>query len=93
MPPTAFADLVEATLDDPLLLTELEELLRLKRAASEAEYGPRLVRLHAFIEAELARAQAAPVLPKPKGDVQRLDAYLRDSVMRYDGQSREASDA
>lgn len=83
MPPTAFATLVDATLDDPLLLAELDELLRLKRDACEADYGPRRVLLHAFIEGELARAANAPALPRPRGDVHLLDVYLRDTVHRF----------
>ncbi|MNJ52050.1 putative nucleotidyltransferase [compost metagenome] len=83
MPPTAFAQLVEATLHDPLLLADLDELLRVKRIASEADYGPRRVLLHQFIESELARGGAAPALPRPHGDVKLLDDYLRDTVRRF----------
>ena len=39
-PPMPFEDLL-VTLDDPALLAEIDELLQLKRAATEATHGPR----------------------------------------------------
>lgn len=86
MPPTAFAELLEQTLNEPALLAEIDDLLRLKRQASEADYGPRRVLLHHFIDSELARAESLAALPRPEGDVRQLDEYLRESVLRYAGE-------
>ncbi|KQQ67798.1 nucleotidyltransferase [Pseudomonas sp. Leaf127] len=79
-PPMTFEALL-GTLDDPLLLAEIDELLALKRNADEASYGPRRPRLHAFINAELQRE--VPALPRTRQDSGLLDMYLRDTVARY----------
>lgn len=77
-----FAELL-STVDDPLLLDEVSELLVLKRSADEAAYGPRRPALHAFIAAELERS--VPTLPRTRGDSALLDRYLRDTVACYAG--------
>ncbi|SHM91895.1 hypothetical protein SAMN05216593_104337 [Pseudomonas asturiensis] len=79
-PPMTFAELL-STVDDPLLLDEVSELLVLKRSADEAAYGPRRPALHAFIAAELDRS--VPALPRARGDSALLDRYLRDTVACY----------
>ncbi|MEE4673392.1 nucleotidyltransferase domain-containing protein [Pseudomonas alliivorans] len=81
-PPMTFADLL-STVDDPLLLDEVAELLVLKRRANEAAYGPRRSALHAFITAELERS--VPVLPRTHVDSGLLDQYLRETVANYTG--------
>ncbi|MNR36733.1 putative nucleotidyltransferase [compost metagenome] len=83
MPPTAFADLLAGTLSEPQMLAEIDELLRIKRQAVEADYGPRRVLLQQFIDSELLRAETSPTLPRLRGDTQLLDDYLRDTVRRY----------
>ncbi|WP_010222863.1 nucleotidyltransferase domain-containing protein [Pseudomonas donghuensis] len=83
MPPTAFADLLAGTLSEPQMLAETDELLRIKRQAVEADYGPRRMLLHSFIDSELRRAETSPTLPRLRGDTQLLDDYLRDTVRRY----------
>ena len=79
-PPMTFADLL-STVDDPLLLAEVAELLVLKRNADEAAYGPRRPALHAFIATELARE--APPLARNREDTALLDHYLRETVRHY----------
>ncbi|GAB7533385.1 nucleotidyltransferase domain-containing protein [Pseudomonas sp. 3A(2025)] len=79
-PPMTF-DALLATLDDPPLLAEIDELLALKRNADEATYGPRRPLLHAFINAELDRE--VPSLPRTCEDSALLNQYLRDTVAQY----------
>lgn len=75
-----FADLL-STVDDRALLSEVDELLALKRNADESAYGPRRPALHRFIAAELERE--TPTLPRTQADSRRLDRYLRDAVGLY----------
>ncbi|WP_026145135.1 nucleotidyltransferase domain-containing protein [Pseudomonas asplenii] len=79
-PPMTFDALLK-TVDDPLLLAEVDELLQLKRGADEAAYGPRRPALHEFIEAQLERP--VPVLPRTHENSERLDHYLREMVRTY----------
>lgn len=50
MPPMRFADLADAMVTDAPLRDEINQLLAIKMAASEAEYGARFPRIHAFVE-------------------------------------------
>ncbi len=79
-PPMTF-DALLGTVDDPLLLAEVAELLQLKRSADEAAFGPRRPALHGFIEAQLQRP--VPVLPRTHENSERLDHYLREMVRTY----------
>ncbi len=79
-PPMTFDALLK-TVDDSLLLEEVDELLRLKRSADESAYGPRRPALHGFIETQLERP--VPALPRTTEDNQRLDRYLREMVHTY----------
>ena len=81
-PPMRFADLVSGVVDDPALLDEINRLLEIKMRAGEAEYSPRWPHIHAFIEAELARAGSAPAdYRRPDGNSSELDAFLRETVL------------
>ncbi|MFJ4142827.1 nucleotidyltransferase domain-containing protein [Pseudomonas sp. NPDC089734] len=82
-PPMTFADLL-ATVDDPTLLAEVDELLALKRNADESAYGPQRPALHAFIMAELERP--VPTLSRTHEDTALLDDYLRAMVRRHAGE-------
>ncbi|MCU9946846.1 nucleotidyltransferase domain-containing protein [Pseudomonas sp. PDM13] len=81
-PPMPFEDLL-VTLDDAALLEETHALLQLKRAGTEATYGPRREVLHAFIEAQLACAGEAPQLPRGEGDDALLDEFMRHCVRTH----------
>lgn len=81
LPPMRFADLAAATVQDPLLAEEINALLAVKMAAGEAQYGPRLPRLHAFIAAALELENVPPDSGVAQGGFAELDALLFDTVM------------
>jgi len=67
-PPMEFEFLVERTLTDEGLRSEIAALLARKRAGAELDYGPKLPSIGAFIESELDRhagADPAGKLPRP----------------------------
>ncbi|MBD2825106.1 nucleotidyltransferase domain-containing protein [Xenorhabdus sp. 5] len=81
-PPIDFETLVAGTVDDPQLKMEIDELLRIKRAANESEYGSRKLKVHAFIESELDEARARCELnDQRERSTELLDRYLRRWVM------------
>lgn len=81
-PPMRFADLLQATVDDPLLRREIDELLARKQRAGEAEYGLPMPRLHAFIAAELSRGETPSELPQSeRAQAGALDRLLYKTVM------------
>jgi predicted nucleotidyltransferase len=82
VPPMRFADLAQGTLDpvrDAALIDEINALLEVKMRAS-----PRWPGIHAFIERELAANAAEPVTPLPSSDGAGLDAFLCETVLRFD---------
>lgn len=81
MPPMRFADLADAMVTDAPLRDEINQLLAIKMAASEAEHGARFPRIHAFVEQALA-AEAVPAeIRQGSGDPAALDAFLYATVM------------
>ncbi|ALB64280.1 COG3541: Predicted nucleotidyltransferase [Cronobacter condimenti 1330] len=81
-PPMRFAELLDATVNDPLLRAEIDDLLAIKQRAGEAQYGMPMPRIHAFIAAELARGETPPELPlSEKGQASLLDKLLYETVM------------
>ncbi|MXN30713.1 nucleotidyltransferase domain-containing protein [Delftia sp. CH05] len=88
-PPMRFAQLAAGTLEDAGLLAELNELLELKMRLGEAAKGPRRVRVHDFLERELAHAMAHAPDPGGQADAAPLDRYLRDAVARFGGNWRQ----
>ncbi|MFM0596699.1 MULTISPECIES: nucleotidyltransferase domain-containing protein [Paraburkholderia] len=82
MPPMRFAELVAGTVDDPVLIAEINALLESKMRAGEAEYGPRRPAIHRFIEASLADVQSPSNYQRPDGDATALDLYLRSVIPR-----------
>jgi predicted nucleotidyltransferase len=82
MPPMRFAELVAGTVDDPVLIAEINALLESKMRAGEAEYGPRRPAIHRFIEASLADVQSPSNYKRPDGDATALDLYLRSVIPR-----------
>jgi len=87
VPPMRFADLAQKTLDpvrDTALIEEISALLEVKMRAGEAATSPRWPGIHAFIESELAANAAEPVTPLPQADGTGLDAFLCETVLRFD---------
>jgi predicted nucleotidyltransferase len=87
VPPMRFADLAQKTLDavrDAALIDEINALLEVKMRAGEAATSPRWPGIHAFIEAELAANAAEPVTPLPQTEEAGLDAFLCETVLRFD---------
>jgi predicted nucleotidyltransferase len=87
VPPMRFADLAQKTLDavrDAALIDEINALLEVKMRAGEAATSPRWPGIHAFIESELAANAAEPVTPLPQAEEAGLDAFLCETVLRFD---------
>lgn len=80
-PPMRFADLVAGTVQDAVLLQEINYLLAAKMRNDEAEYGPRWAAIHAFIEAQLAVDKQVPDERSESGDTHGLDRFLLETVL------------
>jgi len=94
VPPMRFADLAQRTLDaarDATLIDEINALLEVKMRAGEAATSPRWPGIHAFIESELAANAAEPVTPLPQAEEAGLDAFLHETVLRFDKEEQEAA--
>jgi len=89
VPPMRFAALAEATLDDQLLLDEINRLLDVKMRASEAATSPRWHGLHDFIERELEVAAAQLFLDSSQPDTTMLDAFLAETVLKDERERNE----
>jgi hypothetical protein len=82
--PMRFQDLVETIVTNSNLRDAIDQLLAIKRAAGEAEYGQPLPIINAFIDSELSRLESVlPPLPRDT-DFAVLDRLLMGSVMRMD---------
>lgn len=79
--PMLFQDLVEAIITDAALREDIEHLLSIKRAASEADYGASLPRINDFLDAELSRLEAMPQPLQPEKDFSILDCLLKQTVL------------
>ncbi|XAH25034.1 nucleotidyltransferase domain-containing protein [Xylophilus sp. GW821-FHT01B05] len=96
VPPMRFAELAQRTLDavrDAALIAEINALLEVKMRAGEAATSPRWSGIHAFIEAELAANAAEPVTPLPQAQGPDLDAFLYDTVLRFEKEKTGAAHA
>jgi len=94
VPPMRFADLAQHTLDvvrDAALIDEINALLEVKMRAGEAATSPRWPGIHAFIEAELAANAAEPITPLPQAEEAGLDAFLCETVLRFDAAASVAA--
>lgn len=82
--PMRFQALVDTIVTDPALHDAIGQLLAIKRAAMESEYGQPLPIINAFIDSELTRLEA--VLPPLARDTDYsvLDRLLMETVMRLD---------
>ena len=96
VPPMRFADLAQRTLHaahDAVLIEEINALLEVKMRAGEAATSPRWPGIHAFIEAELAANAAEPITPLPQAEGSGLDAFLSETVLRFDASAQEGGRA
>ena len=94
VPPMRFADQAPRTLDaarDATLIDEINARLEVKMRAGEAATSPRWPGIHAFIESELAANAAEPVTPLPQAEEAGLDAFLHETVLRFDKEEQEAA--
>lgn len=80
--PMRFQELVNAIVTDADLHAAIEQLLVVKRAAGEAEYGKPLPIINAFIEAELTRLETIEPPQSCGQDFSALDRLLMDTVLR-----------
>lgn len=89
VPPMRFAALAEATLDDRVLLDEINRLLEVKMRAGEAAARPRWTAIHDFIESELDAAATQVVVDSSRPDTTMLDAFLAETVQREEREKNE----
>jgi len=80
--PMCFETLVDGLVADPELRSAIAQLLAIKRAAPESEFGRPLPVINAFIDAELARLEAVVPAKPQTGDFSVLDRLLHDTVMQ-----------
>jgi len=81
--PMRFQELVDAIVKDKDLHAAIDQLLLIKRAAGEADYGQSLPIINAFIESELSRLQS--VVPPVMSSINSssLDNLLMNTVLRF----------
>lgn len=73
---------------DPALREAIAQLLAIKRAALESEYGQPLPIVNAFIDDELTRLESVlPPLPRDT-DFSILDRLLLDTVLQPEARRR-----
>jgi len=81
--PMRFEELVAAMITDPAMRRAIEELLAIKRAAQESEYGPPMPVIDAFIAAELERLESVSPPAFREIDFSVLDRLLMETVLRF----------
>jgi hypothetical protein len=79
--PMRFQDLVDGIVTESALRSGIEQLLAIKRAAPESEYGLPLPIINAFINAELTRLESALPPVSRDTDFSVLDRLLMDTVL------------
>jgi len=84
MPPMRFAELAQSTLTERALIDEINALLEVKMRAGEAATSPPWKGIQAFIERELDEAERHPVVVDKRIDTRGLDAFLKDTVLRFE---------
>lgn len=83
VPPMRFAELAQATLDDAVLIADINRLLEVKMRAGEAATSPRWEGIHAFLEQELATALAYVETESSPLETAVLDDFLFQTVMQH----------
>ena len=89
VPPMRFAELAQYTLDDAVLIDEINRLLQIKMRAGEAATSPRWEGLHAFIERELLAAESHTIKRGALPDTHALDTFLHETVLRFDSENQQ----
>lgn len=80
--PMRFQELIDAIVDDEALRKAIDELLVIKRQASEAEHGLAMPAINRFLELHLARlSHAVAPVPHDGVDFAVLDRLLHDTVL------------
>lgn len=82
MAPMRFQDLVDTIVIDPGLRNAIDQLLAIKRAAAESEYGSPLPVINAFIDDELTRLEAVKPPVMQDADFSILDRLLMNTILR-----------
>lgn len=82
--PMQLQGLVDVIVTDSALRRAIDELLAIKRAAQESEYGQPLPIINAFITAELARLESALPPVQFDTDFSVLDRLLMETVLQLD---------
>ncbi|MEM1041700.1 MAG: nucleotidyltransferase domain-containing protein [Bacteroidota bacterium] len=83
--PMEFEVLVRAMLDDAAVTEEIVDLIAQKRVGLEAERGPRLPAIHAFVEAELEKlGKEADGLRTPETVLGPLNQLFRSTLDAFD---------
>ena len=81
-----FQALVDAIVTDSALRDAIDQLLAIKRAAMEAEYGQPMPIINAFIDSELTRLESVlPPVPQDT-DFSILDRLLMSTVLRVNSE-------
>lgn len=76
--PMEFDRLVTGTIKELELKSEIDELVRMKRAGDELDRGPRFTAIHSFIESELDRhANGSKTQATPHVDIDSLNQLFR----------------
>ena len=79
--PMRFQDLVDTIVTDPALREAIDQLLVIKRAAAELEYGLPMPIINAFIDAELSRLESVQPPALRDTDYSILDHLLMETVL------------
>lgn len=84
--PTEFEQLLSATVEDPVVLGAIRELLERKREGEELGYGPRVPAISNFLESELDRLTASGIRRhRAETEVEELSRVFRESLFEVWG--------
>jgi predicted nucleotidyltransferase len=89
VPPMRFAELAQATLNDPGLIGEINRLLEVKMRAGEATTSPRWNAIDDFIESELEVAAAQVIAETADRSEAALDAFLAETILKNERERNE----
>lgn len=89
--PMRFQDLVDVCVIDPALRDSIDQLLAIKRAVTESEYGKPFPIINAFIDSELTRLEKVQPLATRDTDFAVLNVLLMETVLRFDRVGKGAS--